>query len=370
MVENVDLKKGLNFDSSLSNINIDATVSPEEYKERLITLLQTILDKRFPGNYGKTKIRSYRGRISFACPYCGDSMKSDYKKRGNFILSGKHANFFKCHNCGEFKRIDNFFKDYQINLDLSVINYIISNIQDFSYSSNFKYDMSAFLDMGVINKYAIDRQEFLKSFGLVEVKGSSVWPWLVNRLQYDEKKFMYNPRENYLVILNLTPEGKIIGVQKRTFNGNSRYFTYTLSKLYELFKKDTRTLPEHLDALSQIFNITLLNYSRPITLFEGPLDAFLFKNSIASTGVHKHFPIEIPMRYWFDDDPDGKEASIEKINEGEEVFLWTKFKQEYGLPYRKKWDLNDVLIWMRDNNIIIPNFNEYFSNDSFDIIDI
>jgi len=31
MAENVDLKKGLNFDSSLSNINIDATVMFEEY---------------------------------------------------------------------------------------------------------------------------------------------------------------------------------------------------------------------------------------------------------------------------------------------------------------------------------------------------
>jgi len=368
MAENVNIKKGLSFDSSLSNI--DAMVSSEEYKERLISLLQPILNKRFPNNRGKTKIQPHKDRISFACPYCGDSMKSDYKKRGNFILLGKHANFFKCFNCGEFKRIDNFFKDYKTTLDLSVINYIANNINDFSHSLNSNYDMSLFLDMGVINKYAIDRQEFLKSFGLVEVKETPVWSWLKNRLQYDEKKFMYHPIHKYLVILNLTPEGKILGVQKRTFSGDNKYITYTLSKLYELLKKDPETLPEHLDPLSQIFNITLLNYAKVITLFEGPLDAFLFRNSIANAGVHKHFPIDLPIRYWFDDDKDGRDASIKKINEGEDVFLWTKFKQDYGLPYRKKWDLNDVMIWLRDHNIRTPNFNEYFSNDQLDIIDI
>ena len=100
------------------------------------------------------------------------------------------------------------------------------------------------------------------------------------------------------------------------------------------------------------------------------MDAFLFRNSIANTGVHKHFPIEIPLRYWYDDDKDGRAESIKKINEGSEVFLWTKLRMDYELPVRKKWDLNDLMIWFRDNNIKPPNFNQYFSHDTLDIIDI
>lgn len=360
--------KDLSFDSSLSSI--DSTVSSEEYREKLISLLQPILEKRFPGNVSKQRIRPYHDRISFACPYCGDSMKSNSKKRGSFILNGKFANFFKCHNCGEFKRIDRFFSDYKINLDLSVINYIAQGVEDFSTYAASKYDMSIFMDMESIDNYAIDRQEFLKRFALVEVKESPVWSWLKNRLQYDDKKFMYHPKENYLVILNLTPSGKILGVQKRLFKGENKYLTYKLGKLYELFKKDPITIPDEIDALSQIFNICLLNFSKPITLFEGPFDSFLFKNSVANTGANKTFPLDIPVRYWYDDDSAGRNKSLEKINNGEEVFLWEKLKHDIGLPYRKKWDLNDVLIYLKEKGINIPRFEEYFSDDELDIIDI
>ena len=368
MQSNVDIMKGLSFDSSLSSI--DATVSPIEYRERLVSLLQPILDNRFPGNSGKQRIRPYKDRISFACPYCGDSMKSNFKKRGNFILAGKHVHHFKCFNCGEFKRIDKFFEDYNIELDLSVINYIANNIVDFSSFVSVKSDMSLFLDMDAIDKYAINRQEFLKYFGLTEVKESPVWPWLKNRLQYDDTKFMYNVRKNYIVVLNLTQSGKILGAQKRMFKGENKYLTSNLQSIYEKLKKDPSIIPNEIHAISELFNICLVNYSKPITLFEGPLDSFLFKNSIANAGAHKSFPLDIPLRYWYDDDSDGRDKTIEKINEGEEVFLWTKFKHDFDLPYRKKWDLNDVLIYLRDKNIKIPNFNEYFSDDELDIIDV
>ena len=299
-----------------------------------------------------------------------DSMKSNHKKRGNFILSGKFVNFYKCHNCDEFKRIDQFFNDFKVNLDLSVINYIANGIEDFSIYNDVKYDMSLFLDMDIIDKYAIDRQEFLKSFGLIEVKNSSVWPWLKYRLQYDDSKFMYNANKNYLVILNLTPLGKIIGVQKRNFKGQNKYLTYTLKKLYELLNKNSKDIPDELNMISQIFNICLLNYSKPIILVEGPLDSFLINNSIANTGANKYFPLDIPLKYLYDKDDTGVKKSIEHINNGDEVFLWEKYLRNLNAPYRKKWDINDIFIWCNKNNLKLPNILNYFSKDSLDIIDI
>lgn len=367
MAENVNIKKDLSFDSSLSSIDIKVTT--HEYRERLVTLLQPILDNRFPGNSGKQRIRPYNDRITFACPYCGDSMKSNHKKRGNFILKGKFQNYFKCHNCDEFKRIDHFFSDFNVQLELDVINYIGENLTDFSSYTQSKYDMSLFIDMGSIDKYAIDRQEFLKYFGLIEVKESPVWSWLKHRLQFDNKKFMYNSIKNYVVVLNLTPSGRILGLQKRNFKGENKYLTYKLSKLYELMKK-TEVIPEEIDAISQLFNICLVNYNKPITLFEGPMDSFLFRNSIGNTGAGKNFPIDIPVRYWFDDDKKGREKSIEKISDENEVFLWTKLKNDIDIPYRNKWDLNDLLMYLNENHIKVPNFDEYFSNDELDMIDI
>lgn len=368
MQSNVNTTKGLSFDSSLSFI--DETVTDSEYRDRLVFLLQPILDARFVNNMTKRRIRVHKDRINFACPYCGDSMKNSNKKRGNFILLGKYSNWFKCHNCGEVKRIDRFFEDFKVSLDLGIINYIAKGIDDFASYSNIKYDMSLFLDMESIDKYAIDRQEFLKYFNLVEVKASPVWSWLKNRMQYDSQKFMYNTRLNHLIILNLTHTGKILGIQKRTFSGPNKYLTYTLTYIYELMKRNPKEVPDEINMLSQLFGICLLDYSKPITLFEGPLDSFLFKNSIANAGAHKSFSFDLPVRYWYDDDPDGKKLSIEKLNNSEEIFLWGRFKHDFNLPYRNKWDLNDVMIYLRDHNVNTPNFNKYFSKESLDIIDI
>ena len=362
----------MGFDSSLHD-TIDSQLTSQEYKERLTKLLQPILDQRFPGTPPKRQILPKHDRINFACPYCGDSMKSDYAKRGNFILGGKHRNYFKCFNCGEFKRIDWFFRDYKTELKLDAVNYMMDNLGDFSTYEGAKYDMSVLLDMEHLDKYAIDRQELLSYFGLVEVKNSPVWSWLRKRLQYKEIKFLYNPNKNYLLILNLTPTGKILGAQKRAFSGTNRFETYKLSKLYEIMKKPLEVNEEqmnYLDTLSMIFNICLINFSKPITLFEGPMDAFLFKNSIANTGANKELPIDIPIRYFYDADETGRKKSLEHIEKDHEVFLWDKFLRQINMPYRKKYDWNDVLIWAKEKQIQLPLIDNYFSGNPLDAIDI
>lgn len=356
-------------DMIFESINIDATVSREEYNEKMIDLLHPILEKRFPGNYGKQQILTYKDRISFACPVCGDSMKSNHKKRGNIILEGKFKGFYKCHNCNEFKRVDKFFEDFKINLDLSIINFISQNVESFDNHSNHKYDMSLFVDMGMIENYAIDRQEFIKYFGLCEVKDSPVWSWLKHRLQFNEQKFLYNIDKKYLLILNLTPGGKILGAQKRLFKGENKYLTYKIGKLYELMKKNV-TIPDEIDTISQLYDICLLNYARPITLFEGAFDAFLFRNSCANAGANKSFPIDVELRYFYDYDKTGNKKAVEKINQGQKIFLWGKLLKELEAPYRKKWDLNDLHIWAKEKNIKLPNLENYFSDDSLDLLDL
>ena len=362
----------MGFDSSLHN-TIDSTLTNEEFKVRAMSLLQPILNQRFPGDYQKTRIQPHIGRISFACPYCGDSMQQSHKKRGNFILTGKHKGFFKCHNCGEFKQITNFFKDFNVELRLDAINYLVDNLGDFQSYDNTKYDMSIFLDMEHVEKYAIDRQEFLQQFGLVEVKDTPVWSWLKNRHQFKEDKFLYHPQRNYLLILNLTQSGKILGCQKRLFKGANRFESYKLSKMYEMMNRNFEVNDEQkefLDTLSMIFNICLLNFNLPVTLFEGPMDAFLFKNSIANTGANKELPIDLPVRYWYDSDETGKNKALQHLERKDEVFLWDKFIREIGLPFRMKWDWNDVVSWAKKEGIKFPLIDNYFSSDPLDIIDI
>lgn len=349
-----------------------AKLSDTEFKDLLNRLLKPILQSRFKDNYQKQQIRNNHNRITFACPYCGDSMQSSHKKRGNIILSGKHRNFYKCHNCGEFHRIDKFFKDHSTELSLNVLEYITENVGDFSNSSNTSYDTTLLFDTDVVEEYAIDRQELKNKFNLMEITDSPVWSWLNSRLQYNKDTFLYSPLKNYIAILNLTPNDKILGLQRRNLKyskEDSKYLTFQNSTLHELLKHNINKNDE-IDSFSQIFGLFNLNLNRDITLFEGPLDSFLFNNSIANAGINKTLTIDLPLRFWFDDDNIGRKKSIEYIENSNTVFLWGKLKKDYALPNRKKWDLTDLLMYFKKMNINVPNFNHYFSNDPFDILEI
>ena len=367
------MEKIANIEFDLPDFLTNNNMSSEEFEAILVSFTQKIVDRRFPNDIQKRKIRIHKNkRISFSCPYCGDSMQNSWKQRGNIILEGKHKYYLKCFNCGEFKRVDQFFKDFKIDLSLDVISYISDNKGDFYTSVGGRYDISLLLDVSTIEGYAIDRQELKTKFDLIEANESSVWSWLNKRLQFDAKKFLYSVVGNYLLILNLTPSGKILGFQKRpfqTFKGSSRFLTYSLTGIYELLKKEEK-VPDEIDTLSQLFDICTINFNQPIILLEGPLDSFLVPNSIANGGANKHFPIDLPLKYLYDRDTTGIKKSVEHINKGDEVFLWEKFLRDINAPYRKKWDINDIYIWAKENNIRLPYILNYFSKGPLDIIDI
>lgn len=69
-------------------------------------------------------------------------------------------------------------------------------------------------------------------------------------------------------------------------------------------------------------------------------------------------------------DETGIKKSIQYINENEYVFLWEKLRRDIEFPWRKKWDLNSLLIWGKENDVKIPRLDSYFSNDPLDLIDI
>lgn len=362
--------ENLKLDISSNLLDMDKTISSQDYIDKISILLKHILQKRFSDDYGKQQIVPHKDRITISCPICGDSMKSSYKKRGNIILAGEHANYYKCFNCGAFCRIDKFFKDFNINLDLDMVNYISTNLGSFNNNVrlNNKYDISLLINTTELDKYAFTREEIKSKLKLIEVTDSPIKNWLYGRLQFKNEKFLYNKEENYVLILNLTKTGKILGAQKRTFFGDNKYVTYNASKLHEIFNLEK--VPTDIDVLSQLFGILDINFNLPITIFEGPFDAFLYNNSIGNTGANKKFPFDLPVRFWFDYDKTGIKKSIQYINEGKSVFLWNKFLRDVNLPSRKKYDLNDVMIFAKKEGTKLPLFDNYFSNNSLDIIDL
>lgn len=118
------------------------------------------------------------------------------------------------------------------------------------------------------------------------------------------------------------------------------------------------------------FNILLVNYNLPVTVLEGPMDSFLIKNAIAICGANKHIDMLFKHRFMFDDDDTGRKNAIKLLESGHEVFLWQKFKRDMNLPYRKKWDMNDVVLYYSAANKKLPSLDPYFSADILDLIEI
>jgi hypothetical protein len=119
-----------------------------------------------------------------------------------------------------------------------------------------------------------------------------------------------------------------------------------------------------------IFDIYNVNVYKPVIVTEGPMDAFLLPNAIATAGANKHLPVELPFWYMYDADETGTKHALEKLKNSQKVFLWGKLKKELGLPYREKWDVNDVVLWCRDNygTDFRIKWLDYFSDNSFDML--
>ena len=349
------------------------SLSKDEFVADIVPKVQAILDKIFPNNKPKRRIKVYKDRISFAAPCCGDSASNNYKKRGNIIIEGKFRNMYKCFNCGTFMSLPDFFKRYGQELSLSEIDYISKNKVDIqSYSAATNDSMISYIyDTENIDSFSIDREWFKQLFGLCEItEDPFIRSYIFGRRQYDTRKFLYSVSTRKLFILNLTPNNRIIGFQVRNFSGDSKYKTYNLQKIHNDILCDGVSIPDDINTLSMLFNVMLVDCNRVVTVVEGPMDSFLLNNSIALCGAAKNMEFPFMVRFLFDDDKAGRQHAIEKIKEGYEVFLWDVLKKDLGLESKKKWDVNDLFIWCDTNNVKLPDFDKYYSGDELDLIAI
>jgi hypothetical protein len=147
--------------------------------------------------------------------------------------------------------------------------------------------------------------------------------------------------------------------------------TFKLSKIYEEMGKEVTDEVLEIDDISTSFGILELDLSKPVTIFEGPLDSFLMRNAAATCSSNIDFPLSIGnIRYMYDYDKAGKTAAMEKIQKGTPVFLWRKLLADTGIQTINKMDLTDFLVYCKRKGIKPPRLGNYFSNNRYDIYDI
>ena len=359
-------------------------LTPEEYSDRLAAMVGDILEKRFPDDRRRQNVRRQSNRLNLCCPVCGDSMSDPSKKRANIGLSGRFANLYKCFNCGVSMSVTEFLKKYGGgSVPLDIIDYVTANKPADGSMADSSVGVSIEIyDQAEADKFAFRRETFKSLLQLEEAAGNKADAYLKSRMQFDRSRFLYSVKKDELYILNLTKSGRILGVQTRSLKTNRpknepKYRTFNLTNIYGMMMKGILSLnvavPPEIDTLSMVFNSLTVDYTKPVIVTEGPLDAFLIKNAIALCGAAKTMPFMGDFRWLFDDDDTGRAHAIDKIKDGGKVFLWNMFRRENGIPDAKKWDVNDVVKWAavnRDAGYINFYDKKYWSDGLFDIVSI
>lgn len=342
------------------------TVTTGTLLTKVRSSLQTILNKRF-SNREKREIYDKHSRLNFACPYCGDSHEDQRKKRGNLYYGDSF--YYKCYNCNKYRSVDAFLKDFAETLNPDEI-VLAREMEKREVTGRFGIDPMVYLDIENLKRFAIEREVIEEKHKLVPLDRSKIYIYLQKRLQPEMSKFSWNEERQQLYIFHLIPNTtKVLGYQIRNFKSTPKYLTFKLSKIYELHNMEVPDEVYEIDDISTTFGILNIDMTQPVTVFEGPLDSFLMKNSVATCSSGIDFPIDIStLRYMYDYDRAGKEAAMKKASEGKPIFLWKKLLADLCiLEPIKKMDLTDLLVYCKRKGIKLPRLSEYYSKDKYDI---
>jgi hypothetical protein len=306
------------------------------------SVVQKILNKSFSAQPRK-KIIPYVDRLNICCPYCGDSHKNPYKKRGNLYLNKL---IYVCFNCDKKTGFDKFLVDFNEQLDpdkkLELINFLSDRVSFSDYSDNI-YDLKFddLISLKDLEKFFnIGRNHQIHDFKPVD-KSGGIYKYLLKRGITDDKqvniyqaKFSKGDEKYEPIICFLNRKGdKVLGLQIRNLKeGKRRFFNiYNWETLYKWVNGDDVQVSLEksviFNKLSYFFNILNVDLEDRITVFEGYIDSIFYPNSIGAVGVNTDFTFlekNLDIQYFFDNDSSGHIKSAEKIKAGFSVFLWKK----------------------------------------------
>ena len=360
---------------TVSSYETDTKIDIDTLWKKIYDNLQLVLSSSFSNPVKQTPI-PHKDRISFSCVYCGDSTRDIRKKRGNIFSATMQYHCFNG-DCKSHMSVYDFFKDKNLITNFTLEEQTYMRETGDARVINLKRLKS---DLGLetffsneLENLSVSREYIMNKLNLQEISGSRIERYLRQRLQTNFNKFGWDPKKGLLYVFNLTASlERVIGLQIKTFNKRCPYLTWKATRMHEelgIIKEENKENLEKLDFLSSIFGIFQVDLNKVITVFEGPLDSFLFPNSIALCSAKNSLPFEIEgARYFFDRDETGKKTSLKHLNNGNEVFLWENYIKDHPILIDSKIkDLNDLLIFIKRNKQYkFSPFIKYFSKNKYD----
>jgi len=262
---------------------------------------------------------------NFRCPICGDSEKNKFRARG-YIYSLDGRLIYKCHNCGYgttfsklLKELDvGLYGEYRLellkelrsgtykpdkNIDTpNVVEEIPGVLSNLTKITSFpdEHPVISYLDKRKIPTTVYERLYFTTRY--------MEWINTIVPNKFEESKLkMDEPR---LVIPFIDSTGKIFAVTGRSFKSKS-------ALKYITIKFDENA--------NKLYGMDKIDPNERVYIFEGPIDSFFIKNSIAFAGSSGSVPDFNDSIIILDNEPRNKEILklMKKfISDGRHVCIW------------------------------------------------
>ena len=370
----------------------------------LTQFCEDLLKKRFPGDAIRQQINDNDAeKLNFACPYCGDSKTDPNKKRGHFYLN---TNNYKCYNDGcsvlvsANKFISYFAKKYSLALPSLEQKVELKPVT----TSKRKGSIIEFLINQEVGKKLLIFKDLVNRFSLSPCScadsqspiGKYIKSRQLNRLPVFEQSCYYDSRQDKLYLFNLDiKSGRVLGFAIRRISSEwtgPKYDIKTYSELQKngLIRDLDDEFIQRVNSINNYFNILNIDFTKPVTITEGQIDAMFVRNCIATTGVSKgkqildNLLVKNNTRILFDNDDAGRGASIDLLKKGYSVFLWANVISDLRKKYpadskairNEIKDINDLFKYLstKDPALNFDSFNgfidNYFSNSVFDLLSV
>lgn len=281
-------------------------------------------------------------KANMRCPYCGDSKKSETKRRGWILEDAKKNSFrYYCHNCHVSRSAYTFFRDQ----DPSVFNEWVAErfvsktksvsseeliakevaatptfntnpLRKIKKLSQLKYDHPA-------KKYIEERQiPSDKHYLIYYAPKFKAWINIILPNKFDPKKI--GKDEPRLIFPFLDEDGKIFGLAARGFDpAGLRY----ISIMFD----ETKT---------KVFGLSTIDWNKKYYIVEGAVDSLFLDNALAMAGASGNDVIlkcKQNAVYVFDNEPRNVEIHkqmLKAIKAGNKICIWPS--------YIEQKDINDM----------------------------
>lgn len=289
--------------------------------------------------------------FNFRCPVCGDSKKSETKKRGWFYEKQGTLNF-ACHNCSASSSFEKFLKERnpQLYSEFLVDKFGDSPKDAPKETPKPKIELQAGWENYVTPvsrsphalKYLRDRkipEDRLKDlYYTPNVRETAIDLFDFYGLDFDKKL----PNEDGILI-PFTTNGILTFAQVRTFSQNKNFRYLTISFGSEDIK---------------LYNYDYVDLDKDVFVTEGPFDSMFLDNAVAtadSTLTRASIKIDRDKLVLVHDNEPRSPQIVKKIEDA----LKANYKVVMFPDYIQEKDINDMFIAGYDVQMLVDQ-NQYY----------